>query len=289
MKCQYCNTEIPDNSSFCPHCGQKAAPAENGPEKKFCDNCSAPLEPGQSFCPGCGKPVNGDPQPDPSFGQDSQAYSAPYNASATAGQQPRPKKKTGLIVAIVIICLVVLAGICTAAGFLIFNTLNTKEDKQISDVTVSQDETDKNDPDGNVTDGDDSAGDTTDEGDTDSDDSGSAGLVNGKFKSLEDFVNSDIMKQQMESQFSSMEGTGLSLELTADGNKLIYNLTIEDPDLSSVMDKSALESYLDSQASTFEAIARALPASVNVENPVVVVRYLDSNGDVIASREFPAK
>ena len=100
--------------------------------------------------------------------------------------------------------------------------------------------------------------------------------------------NSVIMHQQPETQFASLEGTGMSIELTADENKLIYNLTIEDPDLSAAMDASALESYLDSQTATFEAIAAALPASVDVENPVVVVRYLDYTGEEIASREFAA-
>lgn len=291
MKCQYCGSEIPDNSSFCPNCGQKAVSPENGPEKKFCDNCGAPLEPGRAFCPNCGKPASGDTQQSSAFSQGTPPYTQPYNGSASdAGQPPVKKKKTGLIIAIVVICLVVLAGIGAAAGFLIFSN---KEDNKAVDVTVSQEDTDAGDPDENITGGDITAGDGTgtdsaDEDDTYTDDSDSGEVITGRFESLEDFVNSDIMQQQLETQFASLEGTGMSLELTADDNKLIYNLTIEDPDLSAVMDASALESYLDSQASTFEAIAAALPASVDVENPVVVVRYLDYTGEEIASREFPA-
>ena len=291
MKCQYCGSEIPDNSSFCPNCGQKAVSPENGPEKKFCDSCGAPLEPGRAFCPNCGKPASGDTQQSPSFNQGTQPYAQPYNGSASdAGQQPVKKKKTGLIIAIVVICLVVLAGIGAAAGFLIFSG---KEDNKAGDVTVSQEDPDKSGTDKNITGGDitdeDSTGaDSADEDDTYTDDSDSGELITGKFESLEDFVNSDIMQQQLETQFASLEGTGMSIELTADDNKLIYNLTIEDPDLSAAMDASALESYLDSQAATFEAIAAALPASVDVENPVVVVRYLDYTGEEIASREFAA-
>ena len=121
MKCQYCGSEIPDNFSFCPNCGQKAVSPENGPEKKFCDSCGASLEPGRAFCPNCGKPASGDTQQSSSFSQGTQPYAQPYNGSASdAGQQP-VKKKTGLIIAIVVICLVVLAGIGAAAGFLIFS------------------------------------------------------------------------------------------------------------------------------------------------------------------------
>lgn len=296
MKCQYCGSEIPDNSSFCPNCGQKAVspengPAENGSAKNFCVNCGAPLEPGRAFCPNCGKPASGDTQQNPSSGQGTQPYTQPCNSSvADAGQQPVKKKKTGLIIAIVVICLVILAGIGAAAGFLIFSE---KEDNKAGDVTVSQEDTDESRTDENITGGDitdeDSTGaDSAGEDDTYTDDSDSGELITGKFESLEDFVNSDIMQQQLETQFASLEGTGMSIELTADDNKLIYNLTIEDPDLSAAMDASALESYLDSQAATFEAIAATLPASVDVENPVVVVRYLDYTGEEIASREFAA-
>ena len=34
--------------------------------------------------------------------------------------------------------------------------------------------------------------------------------VTGKFKTLEDFVNSDIMQQQLETQLASLEGSGIA-------------------------------------------------------------------------------
>lgn len=54
------------------------------------------------------------------------------------------------------------------------------------------------------------------------------------FKTLEDFVNS-IMQQQLETQLASLEGSGIALNLTAEDNKLIYNFTIEDADLSAAL------------------------------------------------------
>ena len=112
--------------------------------------------------------------------------------------------------------------------------------------------------------------------------------VTGKFKTLEDFVNSDIMQQQLETQLASLEGSGIALNLTAEDNKLIYNFTIEDADLSAALaaDPSTLESSLQSQASTFESVASSLKAAVEVENPVVVVRYLDNTGAEIVAQEF---
>ena len=108
----------------------------------------------------------------------------------------------------------------------------------------------------------------------------------GKFASIQEFIDSDMMQEELATQLESLEGTGMSMELTAEDNKLIYNFKIDDPDLSAAMDSATLESTLDSQASTFESVAGALPAAIDVENPVIVVRYLDSDGNELVSREF---
>ena len=129
--------------------------------------------------------------------------------------------------------------------------------------------------------------DAKDDANDDAEDNDDA-AVTGKFKTLEDFVNSDIMQQQLETQLASLEGSGIALNLTAEDNKLIYNFTIEDADLSAALaaDPSTLESSLQSQASTFESVASSLKAAVEVENPVVVVRYLDNTGAEIVAQEF---
>ena len=51
----------------------------------------------------------------------------------------------------------------------------------------------------------------------------------------------------------------------------------------------ALASGLDAQADTFKSVAKSLKAAVDEENPVVVVRYMDANGDEIYSQEFAAE
>ena len=97
-----------------------------------------------------------------------------------------------------------------------------------------------------------------------------------------------LSQEELASQMESLEGSGMSMELTAEDNKLIYNFTIEDADLSAALaaDPSTLESSLQSQASTFESVASSLKAAVEVENPVVVVRYLDNTGAEIVAQEF---
>lgn len=285
MICQYCNSEIPDNLHFCPNCGNKLdAPASsgaNGAAKKFCDNCGAPLEPGRAFCSSCGKPVEEN-------GQQNSFYSQPpYTAQNPGAYAPQPEKKakkTGLIAAIVIICVVLLAGgVGTALYFFVFNNDSDKKTEMTAKADDEKDDK-KDDADSEEKPEEDFL--PEDEDTYNDDDSDSS--YSGKFDTLDDFVNSDIMQQQLETQLAAFEGTGISAELIADGNQLIYNFVIEDADLAAIMDKSTLDSSLDSQASVFEGLAAMLPAAVDVEDPVVVVRYLDNVGNIITSREFYA-
>lgn len=162
---------------------------------------------------------------------------------------------------LLLLCAMMLAFALTACG-------GSKDDDNTDDNTAQTED--------NAAAGDDASADDT------ADDSS----VSGKFSSIQEFIDSDMMQEELASQMKSLEGSGMSMELTAEDNKLIYNFKIDDPDLSAAMDASALESSLDSQASTFESVAGVLPTAIDVDNPVVVVRYLDSDGNELASREF---
>ena len=57
----------------------------------------------------------------------------------------------------------------------------------------------------------------------------------GKFATLEDFINSDLMKSQMETQNESLEGSGLKAALKAEGSTLIYLFTVEDDAMAELL------------------------------------------------------
>ena len=58
MNCSKCDRPIPDDSEFCPYCGEKA--------NKICPACKRPILDDSAFCPYCGaellSPVQAEPE-----------------------------------------------------------------------------------------------------------------------------------------------------------------------------------------------------------------------------------
>lgn len=111
---------------------------------------------------------------------------------------------------------------------------------------------------------------------------------NGKFATISDFVNSDIMKGQVETLKSSLEGSGMEIELSGEDNKLIYTYTYLEVEKTDGMAET-LASGIEAQADQFKSVASTIKTAVEVENPVVVVKYVDANGEEIYSKEFAAE
>ena len=121
---------------------------------------------------------------------------------------------------------------------------------------------------------------------SESEDDPDDGPMYGKFPSVEEFVASDMIQDQVETVRESLEGSGMAAESVAEGDALVYLYTIENDALAAAMDADALQSAIDSQASMFEGIAAMLTTAVEVENPSVIVRYVDNQGNEIYSQEF---
>ena len=86
----------------------------------------------------------------------------------------------------------------------------------------------------------------------------------------------------------SLESQGMTVEVVGEGNKLIYNYYYTELVNQEGLGE-ALEEGLTAEADTFSDVAASISEAVDVENPVVVVRYIDANGEVIHSQEFPAQ
>ena len=107
---------------------------------------------------------------------------------------------------------------------------------------------------------------------------------------LEKYFQTDEMQEMVQEAKDSVEGSGMSIEILAEGNTLIYEYTFEEDSFDdSMLDavKEQLVSGLESTASTFEGIASDLNDELKVENSTVVVRYL-YNGETLAESEYTA-
>ena len=111
-----------------------------------------------------------------------------------------------------------------------------------------------------------------------------------KDAALEKYFQTDEMQEIVQEAKDSVEGSGMSIEILAEGNTLIYEYTFEEDSFDdSMLDavKEQLVSGLESTASTFEGIASDLNDELKVENSTVVVRYL-YNGETLAESEYTA-
>ena len=122
-----------------------------------------------------------------------------------------------------------------------------------------------------------------------SEEESSSTTITGKFNSIEEYVNSDLLQNQLGSMLDSYKDAGIDIKLVGEGNKLIYLCTLSDEYASIDGMAETLEEGLDDQASTYESIASSLKLAVNVEDPVVEVRYQTESGKVLCSREYSAK
>ena len=113
-------------------------------------------------------------------------------------------------------------------------------------------------------------------------------ISNEKYKSVEAFVASDIVQSQLETLKTQIADAGMSLEITAEGNKLIYTYTYQEITMVDGMTE-ALESAMETQKSTFESAVKSLKAAVDADDLSVEVRYIDANGTTIYAREFKAE
>lgn len=104
---------------------------------------------------------------------------------------------------------------------------------------------------------------------------------------LETMVKSDAFQEQVKTLSESYEAQGMKLEITAEGDTLIYtcSYTVDGVDTEEV--KTALEEYLESETMTksinevLEYVRKTVPETESVK-----VVYVGNDGKQIASKEY---
>ena len=104
---------------------------------------------------------------------------------------------------------------------------------------------------------------------------------------LKKYVESDEFKTAMQAQTSAYEELGLKLDISVEGEQLIYTCTFAEQVDSELGEQ--FEAALDQQAATFEGIASQLKSELKIANPTVLVKYINADGSELASKTFSAK
>ena len=113
----------------------------------------------------------------------------------------------------------------------------------------------------------------------------------GKPKDVEAYLQDETVAQQLDEQLSAMESSDYSVDVTAEGNTLIYTfafgqqIDLSDETVSSTV-VSALESGMEQQSSVFEGIVDELQNEVQDAGVKVRIVYNNADGTEIYSCEF---
>ena len=110
----------------------------------------------------------------------------------------------------------------------------------------------------------------------------------GKFESMEEYLADPTVSSQLDTLKSTMEDSDMKMEIKGEDNKLIYTYQFKDLVKEEGMEEM-LESEAAKQESTFVSTATGLKSVVAVDNPVVVIDYLESTGEMIFTKEYAAE
>ncbi len=111
----------------------------------------------------------------------------------------------------------------------------------------------------------------------------------GKAGSVQDYLDKPEVKSQLDATLSQLEGSGMSMTVTGEDNKLIYTYKFETQlDDADGSIKAGLEEGMASQEAAFKTIAKALKSEIKVKDPVVVIKYLNADDSELYTVEYTA-
>ena len=109
-----------------------------------------------------------------------------------------------------------------------------------------------------------------------------------KYSSVSDYLNSDEIKTTFDEAKKSMEGSGIDVEISADGDKMIYTYNCSQIEKSDEL-VAAMEAQLSKADATFQDAANQMKDFVDVEKGQIEVKYIDKAGELICSKTYTAQ
>lgn len=115
---------------------------------------------------------------------------------------------------------------------------------------------------------------------------GLAACGSGKqFSSISDYLNSDQVKTALDTMKKQFEGQGMKIDVSADGNKMVYTFTYETVEKTDDLAQQ-LESAMAQQDARFQSNCEEIKKYVDIDKAYVVIKYVDSKGEEIYSKEY---
>lgn len=105
------------------------------------------------------------------------------------------------------------------------------------------------------------------------------------YSSISAYLEDDTVKQALSTLEKSLEGSGMNIKITAEGDKLVYTFAYEKLEKTDDMTKQ-LEEGIKAQDATFQSTANQVKQYVDVDTATVVIKYVDSKGEEIYSKEY---
>lgn len=103
---------------------------------------------------------------------------------------------------------------------------------------------------------------------------------------LEALVQEDEFQEQVKALSQTYESKGMKLEVVAEGDSVVYKC-IYTVQIDENKSKEELTEHLESKAfeTSIDSVLRSFKAQVP-QTRSVIVRYIDMNGNIIASKEY---
>lgn len=114
----------------------------------------------------------------------------------------------------------------------------------------------------------------------------SSGTEDAAPSELEKLIQEDQFQEQVKALSQTYEDKGMKLEVVAEGDAVVYRC-IYTVAIDNAKSKEELSEHLESKA--FETSIDSVLRSFRIQVPQtrsVIVRYIDMNGNIIASKEY---
>ena len=108
----------------------------------------------------------------------------------------------------------------------------------------------------------------------------------GLYDSVEAYLETEEMQEMIESLRASVNG--MNIEVSAQGNKLIYTYTYTDAVGPSTIGP-ILDEQMEKQASTFQTVAKQVKLVVNADEVLVQVVFQNPDGTVLSDTQFSSE